>query len=82
MSARLLDGKKIAAELLDRLADRVDARIKAGKPRPGLAVILVGDEPASSVYVRNKRRACERVGFSSLAFDLPAERRSRFGQPD
>ncbi|MEZ5461496.1 bifunctional methylenetetrahydrofolate dehydrogenase/methenyltetrahydrofolate cyclohydrolase FolD [Dokdonella sp.] len=72
MSARLLDGKRIAAELLDRLAERVDARIKAGKPRPGLAVILVGDEPASSVYVRNKRKACERVGFSSLAFDLPA----------
>jgi methylenetetrahydrofolate dehydrogenase (NADP+) / methenyltetrahydrofolate cyclohydrolase len=73
MSARLLDGKRIAAELLDRLAERVDARIKAGKPRPGLAVILVGDEPASSVYVRNKRKACERVGFSSLAFDLPAD---------
>lgn len=73
MSARLLDGKRIAAELLDRLAARVDVRIKAGKPRPGLAVILVGDEPASSVYVRNKRKACERVGFSSLAFDLPAD---------
>ena len=73
MSARLLDGKRIAAELLGRLAARVDARVKAGKPRPGLAVILVGDEPASSVYVRNKRRACERVGFSSIAFDLPAD---------
>lgn len=73
MSARLLDGKRIAAELLDRLAARVDARVKAGKPRPGLAVILVGDEPASSVYVRNKRRACERVGFTSLAFDLPED---------
>ncbi len=73
MSARLLDGKRIANELLDRLAQRVRQRIETGKPRPGLAVILVGSEPASSVYVRNKRRACERVGFSSLAFDLPEE---------
>ncbi|MGB0132666.1 bifunctional methylenetetrahydrofolate dehydrogenase/methenyltetrahydrofolate cyclohydrolase FolD [Dokdonella sp.] len=73
MSARLLDGKRIAAELLEGLAARVQSRIESGKPRPGLAVILVGDEPASSVYVRNKRRACERVGFSSLAFDLPAD---------
>ena len=71
MSARLLDGKRIADELLDRLAARVQARVRAGKPRPGLAVILVGNEAASAVYVRNKRRACERVGFLSLAFDLP-----------
>ncbi len=73
MSARLLDGKRIANELLERLADRVRKRIKMGKSRPGLAVILVGSEPASSVYVRNKRRACDRVGFSSLAFDLPED---------
>ena len=71
MSARLLDGKRIADELLERLARRVQARIDAGKQRPGLAVILVGSEAASAVYVRNKRRACERVGFSSVAFDLP-----------
>lgn len=71
MSARLLDGKRIADELLARLAARVQARVRAGKPRPGLAGILVGDEAASAMYVRNKRRACERVGFSSLAFDLP-----------
>ncbi|MEP6881751.1 MAG: bifunctional methylenetetrahydrofolate dehydrogenase/methenyltetrahydrofolate cyclohydrolase FolD [Dokdonella sp.] len=70
MSARLLDGKRIANELLERLAERVARRIDAGKTRPGLAVILVGSEAASAVYVRNKRRACERVGFSSLAFDL------------
>ncbi len=72
MPARLLDGKRIADELLDRLATRVEARVAAGKPRPGLAVILVGDEPASSVYVRNKRRACMRVGFRSFDFDLPS----------
>lgn len=72
MSARLLDGKRIADELLDRLQARVAARVAAGKPRPGLAVILVGDEPASSVYVRNKRRACRHVGFESFDFDLPS----------
>ena len=73
MGARLLDGKRIADELLDRLAARVRDRIEAGKSQPGLAVILVGDEPASAVYVRNKRRACVRVGFSSMAFDLPGD---------
>jgi methylenetetrahydrofolate dehydrogenase (NADP+) / methenyltetrahydrofolate cyclohydrolase len=72
MSARILDGKRIADELLDRLQSRVAARVASGKPRPGLAVILVGDEPASSVYVRNKRRACRHVGFESFDFDLPS----------
>ena len=71
MKARLLDGKRIADELLERIAAHVTARVESGKSRPGLAVILVGDEPASSVYVRNKRRACKRVGFSSRDFDLP-----------
>ncbi len=72
MSARLLDGKKIADELLAQLRDRVQARLRAGRSRPGLAVVLVGDDPASSVYVRNKRRACERVGFASFDYDLPS----------
>lgn len=73
MSARLLDGKKIADELLVQLQARVAARIAAGRARPGLAVVLVGDDPASSVYVRNKRRAVERVGFASFDHDLPAD---------
>lgn len=72
MSARLLDGKKIADALLDDLAQRVAARVARGKSAPTLAVVLVGDDPASSVYVRNKRRACERVGFVSHDHDLPA----------
>ncbi len=72
MSARILDGKRIADELLDRLKMRVAARVAAGKARPGLAVILVGDEAASAVYVRNKRRACRHVGFESFDFDLPS----------
>jgi methylenetetrahydrofolate dehydrogenase (NADP+)/methenyltetrahydrofolate cyclohydrolase len=71
MTARILDGKRIADELLDSVAARVRARIAAGQRVPGLAVVLVGEDPASSVYVRNKRKACARVGFRSLDFDLP-----------
>ncbi|HEV2606836.1 MAG TPA: bifunctional methylenetetrahydrofolate dehydrogenase/methenyltetrahydrofolate cyclohydrolase FolD [Xanthomonadaceae bacterium] len=70
--ARILDGKRIAEELLDALAVRVKARIAAGRLPPGLAVVLVGAEPASAVYVRNKRRACAKVGIHTLDFDLPA----------
>jgi methylenetetrahydrofolate dehydrogenase (NADP+)/methenyltetrahydrofolate cyclohydrolase len=73
MPARLLDGKKIADALLDGLAQRVAARTSAGRSVPGLAVVLVGDDPASAVYVRNKRRACERVGFASFDHDLPRD---------
>jgi len=69
--ARLLDGKGIADALLDDLAKRVEARVAAGKSRPGLAVVLVGGDPASSVYVRNKRKACKKVGIAAFDFDLP-----------
>jgi len=73
MSARILDGKGIADTLLDELAARVEARIAAGKMRPGLAVVLVGEDPASAVYVRNKRKACKKVGIKAYDFDLPAD---------
>lgn len=69
--ARILDGKRIADTLLDELRVRVDARIAAGGTRPGLAVVLVGGDPASQSYVRNKRRAAEKVGIQALDFDLP-----------
>ncbi|MFI4970089.1 MAG: tetrahydrofolate dehydrogenase/cyclohydrolase catalytic domain-containing protein, partial [Lysobacterales bacterium] len=72
MTARLLDGRRIADEVLDGVAARVGARRVAGKRAPGLAVVLVGADPASAVYVRNKRRACKHVGFRSFDFDLPA----------
>ncbi len=72
MTAKILDGKRIADELLERLQLRVVARIAEGKSRPGLAVVLVGDDPASNVYVRNKRRACQHVGYLSRDFDLPS----------
>ena len=71
-SARILDGKRIAEDLLDGLAAQVRARVAAGKRRPGLAVVLVGQDPASAVYVRNKRRAAAKVGIEAHDFDLPA----------
>ena len=70
-TARLLDGKRIAEDLLDNLKARVDVRMAAGKSRPGLAVVLVGRDPASAVYVRNKRRAAEKVGIRAIDHDLP-----------
>ncbi len=73
MTARILDGKRIADALLDDLARRVQARVAAGKARPGLAVVLVGEDPASAVYVRNKRKACKKVGIQAHDFDLPAD---------
>lgn len=73
MSARILDGKGIADTLLDELAARVEARMAAGKMRPGLAVVLVGEDPASAVYVRNKRKACKKVGIKAYDYDLPAD---------
>ena len=72
MNARILDGKRIADELLDELRSRVQARKQRGQAVPGLAVVFVGDDPASAVYVRNKRRACKHVGFRSRDYDLPA----------
>ena len=72
MSARILDGKRIADELLDELRSRVRARKKLRQFVPGLAVVFVGNDPASAVYVRNKRRACKHVGFRSRDYDLPA----------
>ena len=72
MTARLLDGKGIADALLDDLAARVAARTANGRPPPGLAVVLVGQDPASTVYVRNKRRAAKKVGIRAVDYDLPA----------
>ena len=72
MPAQLIDGKKISTELLDTIKQRVQKRLDAGKKAPGLAVVLIGEDPASQVYVRNKRLACEKAGIVSRAFDLPA----------
>ena len=75
MPARLLDGRRISEDVLARVAARVKARVAAGLPAPGLAVVMVGNDPASEVYVRNKRRACAQVGFRSFDYDLPAATR-------
>lgn len=72
MSAKILDGKAIAAELRASIKTEVDQLISQGKQRPGLAVILVGENPASQVYVRNKKNACKEAGFNDFAYDLPA----------
>ncbi len=73
MTAQLLDGKRLADELIDALRSRVRARVANGLCAPGLAVVLVGADPASQVYVRNKRAACERAGFVTRDFDLAAQ---------
>jgi methylenetetrahydrofolate dehydrogenase (NADP+)/methenyltetrahydrofolate cyclohydrolase len=72
MTARLIDGKTLASEIRRDIRRRVDQRRSAGLRAPGLAVIMVGNDPASAIYVRNKHHACEQVGFVSRAHDLPA----------
>ena len=71
MPAQILDGKAIAADLRNDIRVRIDARRERGQRVPGLAVVLVGADPASQIYVRNKRRACEETGIQSFGFDLP-----------
>jgi len=75
MSAQILDGKSIAADIRQTVKQQVSQMTDTGKRPPGLAVVLVGENPASQVYVRNKQRSCEEVGFLSelhrLAVDIP-----------
>jgi methylenetetrahydrofolate dehydrogenase (NADP+)/methenyltetrahydrofolate cyclohydrolase len=72
MAAQLIDGKAVAEARIQKVRTEVEARQAAGKRAPALAVILVGDDPASGIYVRNKKRSCEKAGIRSLAYDLPA----------
>ena len=72
MTAQNIDGTLISQTVRSEVAARVKARVEAGLRAPGLAVVLVGEDPASQVYVGSKRRACEEVGFVSKSFDLPA----------
>ena len=71
--AQIIDGRAIARELDEKTRAKVDAMVAAGQPRPGLAVILVGDDGASQVYVRRKIKACEKVGIRSFEHRLPAD---------
>jgi methylenetetrahydrofolate dehydrogenase (NADP+)/methenyltetrahydrofolate cyclohydrolase len=70
MTAKIIDGKKEALFVRQEVKEGVDRRISEGLRPPGLAVILVGLDPASKVYVNNKRKACDDAGFKSLAYDL------------
>ncbi|MTD27019.1 bifunctional methylenetetrahydrofolate dehydrogenase/methenyltetrahydrofolate cyclohydrolase FolD [Erwinia sorbitola] len=72
MVAKIIDGKTIAQQVRQEVAELVRQRLAAGKRAPGLAVVLVGENPASQIYVGSKRRACEEVGFLSRSYDLPA----------
>ena len=73
MSAKLINGKEIAAQVRQQVAAGVEARKQKGLRAPGLAVVLVGHDPASQVYVGNKRKACEQAGILSLSYDLPED---------
>jgi methylenetetrahydrofolate dehydrogenase (NADP+)/methenyltetrahydrofolate cyclohydrolase len=73
MTAKLIDGKSIAAEVRRSVRTRVEARRKNDLRIPGLAVVLVGHDPASEIYVRNKRKACDEAGIISHSYDLPCE---------
>ncbi|GGW86300.1 bifunctional methylenetetrahydrofolate dehydrogenase/methenyltetrahydrofolate cyclohydrolase FolD [Alteromonas halophila] len=73
MTAHLIDGKLIARQVRQHVASYVDSLKASGKRPPGLAVVLVGSDAASQVYVSNKRKACEEVGFVSRSFDLSAD---------
>ena len=69
--AKIIDGKLISAQIREEIAEQVkDYNAKTGK-LPGLAVVIVGENPASQVYVRNKKRACEQVGFNSWVYEMP-----------
>lgn len=71
MTAQIIDGKAIAADIRAEIRGQIADLRQAGRPTPGLAVVLVGENPASAIYVRNKRRACEEAGITSRSYDLP-----------
>ena len=73
MTAKLLDGKLVALETRNKIKRTVEKRAAEGHRPPGLAVILLGEDPASAIYVNSKRKSCEEVGFDSYAYDLPIQ---------
>ena len=72
MVAKIIDGKEVSQRIRAEIVAGVDELVKNGKQRPGLAVVLVGENPASQVYVRMKKKACEEVGIKSFGYELPA----------
>lgn len=73
MSAKILDGKYVANTIQAAIAENVTERVTQNKRPPGLAVVIVGSDPASHIYVKNKRIACQKLGFYSVSHDLPAD---------
>ncbi len=73
MPAKIIDGKKVSAEVRNEVKEAVLKRKEQGKRPPGLAVILIGGDPASQVYVGHKRKACKEIGIYSRSYDLPTE---------
>ena len=73
LAARLIDGKAVAAGVRERVGREVAELVAQGVRAPGLATVLVGEDPASQVYIRGKHRACEEAGMRSVHRDLPAE---------
>lgn len=71
MGAQIIDGKAVAARLRQQVRQQVEARLAGGRIAPGLAVILVGNDPASAIYVNNKQKACQETGIRSVAYPLP-----------
>ena len=69
--ANIIDGKAISAQIRAELKKETEALIQKYGIQPGLAVIIVGEDPASQVYVRNKHRACEEIGYRSEVYELP-----------
>ncbi len=73
MTAQLIDGKKISQQRIEAVAQAVKARQEKGLHTPCLAVVLIGDDPASAVYVRNKKLTCQKSGIESRSYELPSE---------
>ena len=73
MSANIIDGKQIGQEIRDEVKAAVETRLEKGLSAPGLATVLVGENPASQVYVRNKQKACAEVGINSFGYKLPED---------
>ena len=73
MTAQLIDGKALAATIKAEISAIIQSKMAAGARQPGLAVVLVGNDPASAIYVRSKRQACEEVGIRSFYHELPAD---------
>ena len=73
MTAKIIDGKAIAEALREEVKEQVAERVSAGRSVPGLATVIVGDNPASKVYVRMKHKACQEAGIKSIGHELPAD---------